>query len=139
MTKLSPSIASSRNQVRALIVDDDPYQLELISEVLRALGVLNVTTTPSVEKALRLLSVERSRINLILLDLHMPGMDGFAFMDAAAKIGFGGGLILVSDQAEDVLHAGALVAKLRRFSLLGSVPKPVEMSALSLLLPSSQT
>ncbi len=74
MTKLSPSVAWSRSQVRALIVDDDPYQLE-------------------------------------------P----------------------VSDQAKDVLHAGALVAKLRRFSLWGLAPKPVEMSALSSLLPPCQT
>ena len=116
-------------------MDDDEFQLDLLNQVLRAAGVQDVTTANSAKQALRLLEAGKARFNLILLDLQMPEMDGFAMMDNLAKTAFTGGLIIVSDQNEDVLRAGALVAKLRRFSLLGTVAKPVEISALSLLLP----
>jgi len=125
----------NRSKVSALVVDDDAFQLDLLPQVLRAVGVMDVTTANSAEKGLSLLAGGKSRINLILLDLHMQGMDGFAMMDELAKTAFTGDLIIVSDQNEDVLRAGALVAKLRRFSLLGTVSKPVDISALSALLP----
>jgi CheY-like chemotaxis protein len=130
----SRSHLPSRSNISALIVDDDAFQLDLLTQVLRAVGVLDVSTASSADKGLRLLAAGKSRINLILLDLHMQGMDGFAMMDEMAKTAFTGDLIIVSDQSEDVLRAGALVAKLRRFSLLGTVSKPVDISALSALL-----
>lgn len=136
-TSRTPShhFAQSRSSVRALIVDDDAFQLDLLTQVLRASGVLDVATANSAEMGLRLLAGGKSRINLILLDLHMRGMDGFAMMGELAKTSYIGDLIIVSDQNEDVLRAGALVAKLRRFNLLGTVSKPVEISAMSALLP----
>lgn len=121
--------------VSALIVDDDEFQRDVLKQVLRVAGVPDVTVANSVKQGLRVLQGGKPRINLILLDLHMPDMDGFAMMDELAKTTFTGGLIIVSDQNEDVLRAGSLVARLRRFSLLGAVAKPVELSALSSLLP----
>ena len=64
----------------------------------------------------------------------MPGMDGFQFMEAATKAGYSGALIIVSGQSDDVLHAASMVAKLRRFTLLGVVAKPVSRAALSELI-----
>ena len=117
---------------RVLVVDDDSFQLELISGLLRGLGLVDVTTAASGESALRLMAGQR--FDLMLLDLHMPGMDGFKFMEAVADAGFAGSLVIVSGQSADVMHAASLVAKLRRFTLLGSVAKPVGRSALSALL-----
>ena len=62
--------------VHALVVDDDAFQMELIADVLRNLGVVDVTALPSGEQALQALSRNVSAYNLLLLDLYMPGMDG---------------------------------------------------------------
>ena len=57
-----------------LIVDDDPAALELTQSILRS-SSYDVIAASSGEAALAILS--QRAINVILLDLMMPGMDGF--------------------------------------------------------------
>jgi len=126
----------SRDALKVLVVDDDPFQLEVIADTLRELGIKNVTTASSGQAALQEIvkSKREGLYDLMLSDLHMPGMDGFQFLGAVAQGGFNGALIIVSGQSEDVVHSASLVAKLRRFTLLGSLPKPIAKSALSQLV-----
>jgi CheY-like chemotaxis protein/anti-sigma regulatory factor (Ser/Thr protein kinase) len=57
-----------------LLVDDDPKTLELLEETLRSAGY----ETQSVESGARALEVLSSKlVSAVLLDLLMPGMDGF--------------------------------------------------------------
>jgi CheY-like chemotaxis protein len=57
-----------------LLVDDDPNALEMLEETLRAAGY----ETQSVRSGTRALEVLASKdVGAILLDLLMPGMDGF--------------------------------------------------------------
>ena len=133
IAKSSVTPPVSRDALKVLLVDDDSFQLEMISGILEGLGLTDVTQASSGEQALQKLSGQQ-RFNLVLLDLHMPGMDGFKFMESLAKVGFSGALIIVSGQSDDVMHAASMVAKLRRFTLLGTVPKPVGRAALSALI-----
>ena len=132
----SPAVGKSRDALTVLVVDDDPFQLELIAETLRSLGVRDITEATSGDQALAAISASRdgTPFDLMLSDLHMPGMDGFQFLASVAQGGFAGALIIVSGQTSDVLHSAALVAKLRRFTVLGSIAKPVDKEALSGML-----
>ncbi|MGC1372310.1 MAG: response regulator [Candidatus Sulfotelmatobacter sp.] len=57
-----------------LLVDDDPKTLEMLEETLRAVGY----ETQSVRSGARALEVLSSKlIGAVMLDLLMPGMDGF--------------------------------------------------------------
>jgi signal transduction histidine kinase/CheY-like chemotaxis protein len=57
-----------------LLVDDDPRTLELLEDTLRSAGY----ETQSVQSGARALEVLSSKIvSAVLLDLLMPGMDGF--------------------------------------------------------------
>ena len=57
-----------------LLVDDDPKALELLAETLRSAGY----ETQSVQSGRRALEVLSSKlVSAVLLDLLMPGMDGF--------------------------------------------------------------
>ncbi len=62
-----------------LVVDDDTTNLRMASRILSE-EKLRVSCLKSGEDAIKFL--QDNRPDLILLDIHMPGMDGFATMDA---------------------------------------------------------
>jgi len=62
-------------EMRILVVDDDPPSVKMTAFLLREEGY-EVLTSPNGREALRLL--EREKPDLILLDVMMPGLDGFA-------------------------------------------------------------
>ncbi len=124
-----------RSDLAVLVVDDDPFEVEVIAALLAKLGVKDITKAVGGDVALRLLNQRPASFDLLLTDLHMPEMDGFEFMALAAKAGFNGSLIIVSGQTDEVMHGAGLVAQLRQFNLLGTLKKPVTKEALSLLIP----
>ena len=63
------------NFPRILVVDDEPSILELIKANLEARGY-QVSTAADGDEAIRI--AEKEKPELILLDIIMPGMDGFA-------------------------------------------------------------
>lgn len=69
---------SELRQARILIVDDEPTNLRLLTRVLHRAGFSEVQ---GIANSLEALSGYRSfRPDLILLDLHMPGLDGIALL-----------------------------------------------------------
>lgn len=71
--------------IRALLIDDDPIQLRLAELLLRRSAAFErVTSFTSAEDALAFLSSPENRPLLpdaILLDLNMPVVDGWTFLD----------------------------------------------------------
>ncbi len=68
-----------------LVVDDHPPNCILLKRILTKAGVADVHTTGDPLGVVEL--VEHLRPDLVLLDLHMPGMDGVAVMGALAAVG----------------------------------------------------
>ena len=66
---------------RILIVDDQEANVSLLEEMLRGAGYTNVTSTMDPQQVCAL--HRKHRYDLILLDLQMPGMDGFQVMEGA--------------------------------------------------------
>jgi DNA-binding NtrC family response regulator len=70
---------------RVLIVDDDPVQLRLTSEVARRAGFTPVTAQGG-DEALSLMRANPG-FGVVILDLVMPDRDGMAVMEAMARDG----------------------------------------------------
>ena len=67
-------------QARILIVDDQAANIALLQQMLVEAGYDQVTSTMNPQEVCAL--HRRNRYDLILLDLQMPGMDGFQVMEA---------------------------------------------------------
>ncbi len=67
-----------------LVVDDDEAILEVVADVLRFEGYPVAT---AIDGAEALDAVERQRPALVLLDMRMPRVDGWAFARAVAARG----------------------------------------------------
>lgn len=130
-----PASTPDRTHRRALIVDDDNFQRELLKDLLTQSGWIDVAACSGGQEALSAIGrLGASAYDLMLVDLQMPGMDGFEFMGALEAAGFRGAVVIVSGQRSEVLHSASLVAQLRRFKLLGSLTKPVPKSDLLALV-----
>ncbi|MEJ1959245.1 MAG: response regulator [Nitrosomonadales bacterium] len=71
-------------QGKILIVDDQERNIILIERMLRAAGYTSITSTMNPYKVSEL--NKTNRYDLILLDIQMPGMDGFQVMEGLRKI-----------------------------------------------------
>lgn len=76
--------ASDILRAKVLIVDDKPANVLLLERMLRGAGYESITTTLQGDNVCEL-HLEH-RFDLILLDLEMPGMDGFAVMENLKEI-----------------------------------------------------
>jgi CheY-like chemotaxis protein len=73
--------------LNVLLVDDDAADVSLILNVLRRHpNVSTAHATDAPEFALRQLADGRMKPDLILLDIHMPRVDGFTFLEELRRI-----------------------------------------------------
>jgi len=94
-----------------LIVDDQPSNVLLLEEMLRNVGYACFTSTTDPYAVCEL--HRKHRYDLILLDLLMPGMDGFQVMEGLKEIETGGYLpvLVITAQPDHKLRALAAGAK----------------------------
>ena len=116
--------------IRTLIVDDDEFMLDLTNEMLRELGILSIATASTGNAGLTLFDSAIIKPNLLLIDLHMPGGDGFQLMQELAKRDYEGAVILISGQQTRVLHSAELMAQLHQLNILAALEKPVNRAIL---------
>jgi CheY-like chemotaxis protein len=67
-----------------LVVDDEPLVLEVTEAMLKDLGC-EVVTAKGANEALEKLSTD-SRIEILITDVNMPGMDGYELAAAAVRM-----------------------------------------------------
>ncbi len=96
---------------RILIVDDQEANVQLLEQMLRGDGYVNVTSTTDPHAVREL--YRKNRYDLILLDLLMPGMDGFQVMEGLKETETDGYLpvLVITAQPDHKLRALAAGAK----------------------------
>jgi CheY-like chemotaxis protein len=82
-----------------LVVDDDPQARKLMEAMLQGLGYQPVSAAGA-EEALRIAAAEPP--GAVILDLLMPGMDGFEFLDRFKRTRIGQGTPVIVWTAKDL-------------------------------------
>lgn len=93
-----------------LLIDDQQMILEVTAEMLKKLG-FTVLVARSGEEAIRIYEENRDRIDVVLLDMIMPGMDGGETYDRLKAINPGIKVLLssgysINSEAENILNRG---------------------------------
>jgi signal transduction histidine kinase/CheY-like chemotaxis protein len=88
-----------QGDLRVLLVDDDASVREIIGRTLTEQGY-DLTTAVNGADALR--SVEQTSPSVILLDLMMPRMDGFSFLDQLREMNGGSDIPVIVITAKDL-------------------------------------
>ncbi len=106
---------------KILIVDDQEANVALLEQMLLGAGYLNVTTTTDPTKVCEFHLVHR--YDLVLLDLQMPGMDGFQVMENLKEIETDGYLPVLVITAQPAHKLRALMAGAKDF-----LSKPLDLA-----------
>jgi EAL domain-containing protein (putative c-di-GMP-specific phosphodiesterase class I)/CheY-like chemotaxis protein len=117
-----------------LLIDDDPFALKLLARQLDQLGHRGVTLCERAHDALALLETKSDRFTLTFSDLQMPDIDGVEFVRHLARIGYRGGLVLVSGEDGRILRTVQKLAQAHHIDVLGAFQKPVASEQLRQVL-----
>ena len=112
----------------ALIVDDDPFMLEVTREMLVGAGLHDVRTADNGVSALAALA--EGTTELIVCDLDMGTMDGLELLRHLAEAHYRGAIILQSGAGDDILATASDLARLHGHRLLAAASKPLSQDVL---------
>lgn len=106
------------------VLDDDEQYAQLLSELAKNAGWTAIAETDPV----LFLSHDLSKINVLTLDLNMPGMDGIEVIREIAERKCNLKLILVSGFDARVLHSAQQLAEAHNIKVVASLTKPVSIN-----------
>lgn len=112
-------------QVKIAIVDDSPFSIVLIKDILTEIGCNVVGDASSLEEAVNV--VKNTSPDIVTMDVTMPGADGFECTKAIHKINPKIKVIMISSMMDD-----EIIRKAKKSNISGYVQKPIDKEELSL-------
>src|ERR1700756_5465853 len=111
---------------RIVLLDDDEFMLRLLLRMLAQLGYSQLFACESGEQALQHVMAPEPAVDLIFLDLNMPGMDGVEFIRRLAHARYSGSVMLVSGEDSRSLASMEKLIEAQQLTSLGYLKKPVK-------------
>ncbi|RZT08416.1 Response regulator receiver domain-containing protein [Duganella sp. CF402] len=118
--------------MRILLLDDDPFMLDILADMISGLGEHTVVRETDGRRALIELRLRPPQ--LVICDLSMPVMDGIDFLRLAAAQQYQGGVALLSGVDGAVLKTAARLAEAQGLAILDACAKPMSIDTLAALL-----
>ncbi len=116
--------------MNVLLVDDDDYQRKLLHKMLTVVGVGNVHHAADAKSALDMTAQLADRLDVVISDLDMPGIDGMEFLRLLADQKITASVLILSSKHQSILRSVNLMAKEYGLQMLGALPKPASIDML---------
>jgi EAL domain-containing protein (putative c-di-GMP-specific phosphodiesterase class I) len=118
-----------------LVAEADPAQRLAMVDMLGRVGASQVTEVPDGHTALRCFQDSFTpTVNVAIIDLALPGMDGLELIRTLAAMKCRARLIVVGAQSSNLMFSVETMAQAYGFELLGALTKPVSFTRLETLL-----
>lgn len=114
-------------EIKVVVVDDSPFSVGMISNILTAKGFNVVGSANGLEEAVK--AVTSLKPDLVTMDMTMPGADGIECTKAIHKIDPDIKVIIISSMMDD-----EIVHRANKVKISGYVQKPVDAEELALLV-----
>lgn len=121
------------HSLKVLILEDNPFQLMALHQMLNANQIFNVLAADSVALACQSLRVS-GPVDIAICDLQMDGPDGLALIRHLAETRQARALIVLSSAAADVQDSVARLARDQGIEVLGCLQKPASATVMRTLL-----
>jgi CheY-like chemotaxis protein len=121
-------------ELRFLAVEDHEFQRNVLLRILAGLGATNVAVAADGREALDIVMAPDARVDIIISDLDMPGMDGVEFIRHLSEAGIPVAIILASALDGLLLDSVATMTKDYGVRILGVIEKPVTPAKLEALI-----
>ncbi|RYZ85875.1 MAG: response regulator, partial [Moraxellaceae bacterium] len=108
-----------------LVVDDSDLQRLVSSEILRSMGVELIYEATNGVEALELLRDKKLEPAVMLVDLHMPTMDGIELIQELAKFNSQIAIVILSGADSALLDTLGSMVRACKMTMLGALPKPL--------------
>ena len=112
-------------QLNFLVAEDHEFQRNMLAWMLAGLGATQVYEAGNGHTALSLIQDKSVRVDIVISDLDMPGMDGLEFVGHLGRAGNQVSIILASALEPSVLAAIKPMAEAYGINLLGVIEKPL--------------
>jgi len=121
-------------ELRFLAVEDHEFQRGVLLRMLAGLGATNVAVAADGREALDIVMAPDARVDIIISDLDMPGMDGVEFIRHLSVAGIPVAIILASALDGLLLDSVETMTKNYGVRILGVIEKPVTPAKLEALI-----
>ncbi len=115
----------NKDAINILAVDDDVLTLNMLRKSLTHLGFQRITTCRSGADALTALDAMARPVDVILLDMKMPEMDGVEFTRHLVERAYTGSILLISGEGERLLASAEKLLSAHEMNILGYLTKPI--------------
>lgn len=115
------------NYNNAIIIDDEIEIFGIIEPILEEIGF---NTIHKIIKSSDLISIYNDEINLVILDLFMPDVDGVEILRYLGEVKSSAYIILISGHSKYVLNSAEKVAQAYGLNILGSITKPFSINTI---------
>ncbi len=119
-------------QTTVYLIDDESELVELLSDAVELAG-LNARGYTRASRFFEQTTLFEPD-SILVLDLHMPEMDGIEVMRRLARMDDPPALILISGHDAGVLHAAEKLGRAHNLEILASLGKPVSINRFQQLL-----